>query len=315
MSDFDSYMVKKQDISVDVNKRVDDVLGSSEVKVPKKPPRQRLEEEPDFSEDEKRTIEKKFIERFKPVGREKRFLLKREHKQFQGMQSMLVMMFAVSVFALLGMYAYFPKNDILFILVLLMGCLLCIPIGMVFGWILIDPFMRCKMMRKTTKRNYGIVNFVSKGRKMVTRIKNFDNDLIWIKNKCWVITKDGVHELDKYGDTVIEGEHIDPDNIVSVTETVPVLFIDLDSMQPLTFGTGGRERIMPEELGSTLKGWIDNQMAKISFLRKTMDIYFVIVILASIAGALLGFMVLQRVEEISETVKAIAAQLSVSVPK
>lgn len=331
MSDFDSFMVK-QDRGVDfvpmdmdsVSSQVDRVLAGNGSKtsdakpapggvvkpVPKKIVRQAFDKDDGFSEEDKKRIEKRFIEKYKPSRREERILKKREYKQFQFKQQFIVIMFAVGIFFILALYSYAPGNDILFILILIIGCLLNIPIGMVFGWVLIDPFMRCKMLRKTTKRNYGIVNFISKGRKMVTRIKNFDNDLIWIKNKCWVITKAGVHELDKYGDTVVEGDRIEPDNIVSVTETVPVLFIDLDSMQPLSLGTEGRERIMPEELGSTLKGWIDNQMAKISFLRKTMDIYFVIVIISAIAAAALSFMILQRMDSVDAQLKTIAQQVS-----
>jgi hypothetical protein len=225
-------------------------------------------------------------------------------------QQFITLMAAMGVFFILALYAYAPSNDLLFVLVLLMGVLLCIPIGMVIGWVLIDPFMRCKMLRKTTKRNYGIVNFVGKGRKMVTRIKNFDHDLIWIKNKCWVITRKGVHEYDKYGDSIVEEKQLVPENIVTVTETVPVLFIDLDSMEPLILSKEGREKIQPEELGAALKGWIDNQMAKISFLKKTLDIYFVIVILSALAAAALSFMIYQEVMEMRVTLDSLMSSVS-----
>lgn len=269
-----------------------------------------LKKEEPFTEDEKAKIEKRFIDRFKPGHREKKLLQKREHKQYQFKQQFIIMMAAIGIFFILALYAYAPSNDVVMLLILLIGCLLCIPIGMVFGWVLIDPFMRCKLLRKTTRRNYGIVNFVGKGRKMVTRIKNFDNDLIWIKNKCWVITSAGIHELDKYGDGVIEEHQIKPENIVAITETVPVLFIDLDSMEPLVLGKEGREKIMPEELGSTLKGWIDNQMAKISFLKRTMDVYFVVVIVGALAAAGLSFMIYQEVMNMQDTLSGLQSQLS-----
>jgi hypothetical protein len=315
MTDFDSI--------INVNKKAEDIPKAKEQeerkpqppqspysKDKKKPIKNILDEEIAFTEEDKRKIEHRFNKRFKPGTREKRILKKREHKQYQFKQQFIIMMAAIGIFFILALYAYAPGDDVVMVLILLIGCLLCIPIGMVFGWVLIDPFMRCKLLRKTTKRNYGIVNFVGKGRKMVTRIKNFDNDLIWIKNKCWVITSQGIHELDKYGDSIIEGQQIMPENIVAVTETVPVLFIDLDSMEPLILGKEGREKIMPEELGSTLKGWIDNQMAKISFLKKTMDIYFIVVILSALAAAALSFMIYQEVMELTEEIDSISNSIT-----
>jgi hypothetical protein len=81
-------------------------------------------------------------------------------------------------------------------------------------------------------------------------------------------------------------------------------------MQPLVFTTTGREGIAPEELGSTLKGWVDNQMAKVMFLKKTLDMYFVIVILSCIASAYFGYTNMTEIERLSGEVESLKSMIS-----
>lgn len=209
------------------------------------------------------------------------------------------------------MWQYNPSNEGITIIVFLLGGSLFIPLGMILGWVFLDPFMRCKLMRKMTKgrRNFGIVNFVGKGKKIVTRIKNFDEDLVWIKNKCWALTKAGIYELDKNGEQATENRALNPDSFVTVTESVPTMFIDINSMQPLAFEVTGREGIAPEELGSTLKGWIDNQLAKVMFLKKSLDIYFVVVIICSILSAYFGYQNNQTITELETKIEELSRQI------
>ena len=141
-------------------------------------------------------------------------------------------------------------------------------------------------------------------------MKNFDNDLVWIKNKCWAITKEGIFEIDNTGERINEGYVIEPDGVLTITETVPIMFIDLVSMQPLAFTKTGREGIAPEELGATLKGWVDNQMAKVMFLKKTLDMYFIIVILSCIASAYFGYTNMMQVEKLTAEVEALRNMIS-----
>lgn len=311
MISFDDMLKDKHDEMVN---HVDNTLPDKKP-VDKKSVKQVLKEDTPWTEEEKENIEKKFINKFKLDYRGTKKLKKRESKEYQFKQQFIIGMATLGIFFLLAMYFYAPQNDTLFLLILLIGVFMNIPIGMVFGWVLIDPFMRCKIMRKVSKRNFGIVNFVGKGKKMVTRIKNFDHDLVWIGNKCWVLTKAAIYELDKYGDTIVEGGEIKPENIVSVTETVPVLFIDLDSMEPLSLKREFREKIQPEELGATLKGWIDNQMAKVSFLKKTMDIYFMIVIVSALAAAALSYMIYTEQQTMAEDIESIKNTLSLLAGK
>lgn len=271
----------------------------------------KFEPEVEWTEEEKKTVKDKFIERVKASRKERRRIRKGEHNLVLDSQKIVIGFGFISMIFLFLMWQYNQDSQAITAIVFIIGSFLFMPLGAILGWVFLDPYMRCKIMRKMSKgrKNYGLVNFVGKSNKIVSRIKNFDEDLIWIKNKCWALTRSGIYELDKSGEQATHKQALDPDSFVTVTESVPTMFIDINSMQPLTFEKTGREGIAPEELGSTLKGWVDNQMAKVMFLKKSLDIYFIIVILCSLASAYFGYINNQKIIELEETIKELGRQL------
>lgn len=304
-------------------KRKRGLLGRYKLKVQKKADRQKkkLIRKPDggegFTKEEQHKIQSRFASKHKLDQKDRRRLKYKESQPDH--QKLIITIFTVSIFFIFLLFQYNPGNDALTTIIILIGVTLFLPIGMIIGWMVMDPFMRCKIMRKATKKNWGVINFVAKGKKIISRIKNLDNDLIWIKNKCWAVTKEGIYELDKSGDRLVNSETkvIDADSVITITETVPVMFVDMNSMQPLTFQYEGREGISPAELGSSLKGWVDNQLAKVMFLKKTMDTYFIIVILCSLVGAYYGYANSGTIEELGleiQTLKQMIANLQALTP-
>jgi len=261
------------------------------------------------TEDAKKNIREIFA-KGKPRKERKR-LLDGEHDRLIDKQKSLITLFAICLFAIFMLYMYNPGDEAIMSIVLIVGAFLFLPLGAVFGWLFLDPIMRCKILRKMTRgrKNYGIVMFVGKANKIVMKIKNFDEDLIWIGTKCWVLAKGKIKEISEDGNTINEGKEIDPEKIVSLSETIPVMFIDLTSMEPLSFISEGRERVSPEEIGSFIKSWIDNQMAKIMFLKKTLDIYFVIVIISALAGAYFGYQNSQEIEALKAEIETLKSMI------
>jgi len=294
--------------------KVKQKTGSQKKKIQEKR-EPKKDEEPEWTFEEKKAVKNKFIakikERKRVSRREKKRILGGEENPVVNSQKMVIGLAFVSMIFLFMFWQYNPANDAITAIVFMIGACLFLPLGAILGWMFMDPFMRCKIMRKMTKgrKNFGIVNFVGKSNKIITRIKNFDEDLIWIKNKCWALTKEGIYEIDKHGEQATDKQALDPDSFVTVTESVPTMFIDINSIQPLTLHESGRERIAPEELGSVLKGWVDNQMAKVMFLKRSLDLYFVIVILCSIASAYFGYANNQKIAELEETIKELGRQL------
>lgn len=273
-------------------------------------PPQKPTDDTEFTEQEKQVIMDEYLKRHKHIRkRERNMLLDRESDGLKASQWFIIILAMVGIGFLFMLYQ-FTNLEWVMPLIILLGSFMFLPAGMIIGWATLDPYMRCKILRRISKRNYGIVNFVGKGNKMVSKIKNFDDALVWKKNKVWVITKEHIYQLTKQGDSIVDKHEIEPDNIISLIETVPVMFVDLDSMQPLSLAKEGREAINPEELGATLKSWADNQLAKAMMLKKTFDMYFIIIIICVIASAGLCYINMTRIDELTALVKTMQGQIT-----
>ena len=256
-----------------------------------------------------RIIMDKYMQRHKGMKKSERKLI--AGKEMEGTKSRQnsVMYLAVIGLAFISFIYFYIKIDWMSIILLYVGLMMFIPVGMILGWAFLDPYMRCKIMRRTTHKNYGIVNFVGKGQKIVSKIKNFDDSLIWRGNSVWAITKEHIYQLSKNGDQLSETGKIDAESIVTLVETVPVLFVDLDSMQPLGLARDRREGINPLELGPALKSWVDNEKAKAIGLRKTMDMFFIVLIILAIVSVGMAYLSMNNVNDLMTQVSSMQNRL------
>lgn len=349
MSEFDEFMKQTKRIEAprpaqqreDIHEEIDAALGIKQSRPSREPQQEQPEEkrhssyfdkvhdkmdqqkkikikfkrtepdpEKDISDDDRKRITENFITEKKLNKKEARRMRRGEKSPVMDLQRFFISFIALALFALVMMWSYAPKNDVIMIIVTIIGSALFMPIGMVLGWMFLDPYMRCKIARKITRKNFGIVNFVGKPNRATSRLKNFDDDLIWIKTKCWAISNQGIYEVDKNGERSTEGHALDPDSFILVTETVPIMFVDINSMTPLRLEGDQREKVSPEEIASILKGWIDAQMAKLMFMKKTMNILLVIAICAAAAAAYFGYMNNAANTDLTTMVKNLQTQMA-----
>lgn len=307
---------KTNDIIVDTKVIDEPIVKNNRPKIrfgKKKNNMEQTEEKDDDSDELDFESRKKIIKRYmdetehrqgrKLKRKEKREFMNLETENFKEKQNTVLLLAIIGIFSIFFIYMY-VKVEWALVIIIMYGIMICLPIGMFLGFILLDPWWRCKILRKTTKRNYGVVFFVSKAQKLVSKIKDFDAGLIWKKTSCWVLTRSKVYQLSKDGEQIVERGVIDPDKIITLVDTVPVLFVDLDSMEPLSL-LAGNEPINPEELGSSLKSWADNQLAKALFIKKSMDIYFIIIVIASVASAGLAYYGMTKMEELKIQIDAL----------
>lgn len=226
----------------------------------------------------------------------------------------ITMIVAFAVMFLIFMYSTVQdestQKQATFDIMILLGMTLFMPLGMLLGWGLLDPFMRCRIMRRVRRKNYGVVCFVSKGRRIIAHVKDFDDALIWVRNRCWAIRKNKIFEIDKYGEKISEDENINPEDLVIMTETVPMIFFDIDNMMPLTLHETNIEEVAPDELGPALKGWVDNQQAKLIFMKRTMEMFYMIILMATIGALFLTYQNYTILEEVTKTLTAIQNKLA-----
>jgi hypothetical protein len=164
------------------------------------------------------------------------------------------------------------KRNAGILVIMLLGATGFLPLGMFFGWMIVDPFQRAKAKRMMFKKNYGIVNFVSRGNKIISKIKDFDKDLLFIDEGVWVLEPNRVYKQSKDDCSTAEeeGNPILSRHIHTIIG-IPVIFLDIDTMRPLTmFKNEGDAN--PIDLASTLKGYIMNQLAKNMFFKKTFTV-------------------------------------------
>ncbi len=251
----------------------------------------------------------KYMQRHKGMKKGERRLI--EGKEYEGnhqRQNGILYLAILGLFFIMFLYFY-VKIEWMSMILLYVGLMMFMPIGMIVGWVFLDPYMRCKTLRRMTHKNYGIVNFVGKGNKLVSKIKNFDDALIWRGNSVWAITKEHIYQLSKNGDYIATTGKIDSESVVTLVETVPVIFCDLDSMQPMSLARDRREGINPLELGPALKSWVDNEKAKAIGLRKTMDMFFIILIILSVVSMGLAYMSMSNVTDLSDMVTKLSGKI------
>lgn len=262
-----------------------------------------------------RIIQDKYMQRNKGMRKSERKLIEgKEIEGNRGRQNSILYLAVIGLGFIMFLYFYI-KIEWMSMILLYVGLMMFLPVGMILGWAFLDPYMRCKTMRRMTHKNYGIVNFVGKGNKIVSKIKNFDDALVWRGNSVWAITREHIYQLSKNGDTLAPAGKIDPESVVTLVETVPVLFVDLDSMQPFSLARDRREGINPLELGSALKSWVDNEKAKALGLRKNMDIMLVLVIICSVIAIGLAYINMNNVTDMMEQITALKGTVSTLVEK
>lgn len=197
----------------------------------------------------------------------------------------------------------------LLILLWLFGMMCFLPLGVIMGWLFLDQYMRCKIMRRFRHKNYGIINFLHPGGKRITsKIKNLDDDVIIDGTRMWLLRGEGVYYQDK--DTgYVKHASISAENVVTLPSNVPELFLDTSTMLPLTFGKT-MSQSNPQQAGAVISGHIQNQIAKNLFFKRNIQLFFVITLALTGITFVLVLTMYQDFEELSSTITALRSQVT-----
>jgi len=284
-----------------------------ETSIPEKNTIPKKEDNTKFSKREREETIKSFLGKMKEKNKLKRketiMIKNAEYDATSGKVKEITITLAVlGIILVVVLNSYLP-NDAMFALLIIIGATSFLPMGMIMGWLLFDPVMRCKILRKMSKRNYGVIQFVSHGGKMFPKIKNFDQSLILRNNECWVLAESRVYQMTKDGNAINKGKEINAKNIVTYVDTVPVLFLDTHNMSPMKLTNEGDSSVYPVEIGSQLKAWTDNQRAKMMAVKKMEDMMTMILIAASVGAVVICLITMTKVEEMSGTISALDERL------
>jgi hypothetical protein len=185
----------------------------------------------------------------------------------------------VAICVIAGVIALLPKVGFMMAVV---GGMLFLPVGIVVGFLFFNPYMRCRVMRTLTHKNYGIVHFVGRAKFISTTIKDFDSSVLWRGNSLYLFNKGRIYN---YAADYDGGDPVESKSVF-YRNSVPSVFFDLETMTPLTFNT----EVMPtspQQAGASIKAWNTNQLLKWAAVKWT----FELTIIAVIGIALVGYMV------------------------
>jgi hypothetical protein len=199
-------------------------------------------------------------------------------------------------------------NPSFILLIWLFGMLCFLPLGVILGWFFLDPYMRCKLMRRMRGRNYGIVNFLHKGgQRIVSKIKDLDDDVIVENGRMWILNREGIHYLNVDGQKILHKE-IKTENIKTLPANVPCLFLDPETMNPITF-LKTETQTNPQEAGSIVLGYINNQIMKNKLFKKTQTIFYILIIVIVIVNLVLSLQLYTWMEEIYNLLPVLRRQI------
>jgi len=160
------------------------------------------------------------------------------------------------------------NGDIIIILVLI----LLMPIFVIIFTYFTSIEFRCKLKRQLLKKNFGIVNLVSKDYKSIlSLIKNFDHDIIEIGGKIWIIEPDRIYRKNK--ETIIPIQEKD----IKFIAGIPTLYLNADSLYPLTFFKE-ETKINPAELFAPVNAYIITKEAELLRWKRTYTIGVIILL-------------------------------------
>ena len=257
-------------------------------KMPQKDPdavTQRQEPEP-TPEVDRRTL----ISVFHRDEKKKR-KLKRANSYYDMTGIVTALFMGAMMFLLFSAFMYQDDPEagaIYFIVVIIVGMISWLPLGIPIGAIIIDTHLRCKAMRLMMKRNYGLVHLVSKGHRITTMIKDLDESIIDRGESLWGISKGYIYNLSKKNI-----KHPITSENINYLANVPAIFLDFETMKPLTFHKE-ETTISPKQLGSSLVGWATVQKKKAVRLQKTTNYMYLIISALVIINMVLLVMILNK---------------------
>ena len=197
-----------------------------------------------------------------------------------------------------GGFVYFGQSA-LFVLLLLIGLTCFAPVGVAIGMLLADKYMRCRVYRLLTRRNYTIVNLVQQdGRNIASLLKNLDDDTLIQGNALWSLKNGTVFNetdvLDEAGLPTGEKKTVSYSlndlNHIKTHGGVPEIFLNYDTFEPLDFfERKDAPKAKPREVGRLAQGYILTEMLKLLNWKRNIQLLLLAAVVFSLISAYFGY--------------------------
>lgn len=290
MSSFDEYFDKKEEN----NEEIVETAVVEEKKEPKITRKQVKSKTKDIKEDRRLERLKKKAE--KKAGKRNTYL---------DITGLLVGLFIGSMFYLVFMTFIYKEDPVFFLIAIMVGMFSWFWLGVPLGAIFIDTYLRTRLLRLITKRNYGVVHLVSKGKTIATMVKDLDESIIQKKDSMWGIAQGYIYNLNKKN---IKHE-ITPE-MIKYIGVVPTLYLDYDTVKPLNFYKE-KSPLSPKQLSGSLVGWAMIQKKKAVRMQKQINVMYIIIAVLVCVAIYLTFQNYQLLQQIGAMISELKSTTAV----
>lgn len=201
-------------------------------------------------------------------------------------------------------------------------------LGLIIGMFVFDTYRRVGLMRQLLKKNYGIVNLVTRGRSMYPLIKNFSSDIIRTNKGIWILHKGSIYrqtniessESQKFSinkkDYSGELHHEMNPREIDFRSGVPVVNLDIEDMIPLklvneNIATKDPITRNPYQVEATLSKEIAAaELEAIKMTKKNMQLLLMIIailVFISIGVSAMGYMNTEKIGAMVQTINGTLA--------
>ncbi len=207
----------------------------------------------------------------------------------------------------LGMFiaGYLLRGNPSFMLVFsIIGGFVFLPVGVVVGSVVSSPELKCKILRRIqSDKNYGVVQILSRGGRITKRVKDLDDDLLFVDDQVWPVQDSKIYSYDSdpYM-SPIESQHMRKE-----PGDVPTLFVDLESVQPVSFNKSETE-IIPQQLAANITGWVQTQVQK--RVHKKMQKRDIALAILGVGVVIAAFLAFRNYQTLNEEIMPLLKQLA-----
>jgi len=193
------------------------------------------------------------------------------------------------------------------ILIIVFSVALALGVGLSCG-LLLEIRWQAKLLRKLTKKDYGILSVVSKDRKTIRRILvNFSKEIVDVKDKKWVIEAPRIYREDQKE----KGDNFS--SKIKYEEGIPIAFVDEKDILALDFF---KKDIVtsPEVISSIIGNFanyeIERKKASIGGMDRTQMLVILSIVLITVAIALAWYSY-TNTQTIAESLAIVQSQMGV----
>jgi len=179
---------------------------------------------------------------------------------------------------------------------------------------LLDPYWRASMLRRITKKDYGVVNILSKdNRRIASLVVNFENDVVNYGGNVWIFEKSHIYRKNKIerGFTISKGEKPNEEPTpIKFEEGLPSVFVDKDTMKPKDFWQEDKPKVPSAEMSGFLLGYTENQIQKSLGWARNNLLFILVIMLLCGANVVIGWTALDTMGRMEKKIDGLQASLA-----